>query len=178
MFHGGGVYSGVLGYANGLKLLTPTVKALHILTNTCIKYADKYDILFNVKKSLLMIYKCTKNCPLDPAIIINDVQVPRVHEGIHLGHKLSDDIYKFSSTKCVEDFNRQSNIFLVILSIPTLISEMPYFKIIALLFMAIKFYHYLAIVWRISIQLGELRCVESGGFHGELIIICYLILLV
>ncbi len=59
-----------------------------------------------------MIYKCTKNCPPDPAIIINEVQVPRIHEVIHLGHKLSEDIYKFSSTKCVEDFNRQSNIFL------------------------------------------------------------------
>ncbi len=59
-----------------------------------------------------MIYKCTKTFPPDPAIIINDVQVPRVHEVIHLGHKLSEDIYKFSSTKCVEDFDRQSNIFL------------------------------------------------------------------
>ncbi len=59
-----------------------------------------------------MIYKCTKNCPPDLATIINDVQVPRVHEVIHLGHKLSGDIYKFSCAKCVEDFNRQSNIFL------------------------------------------------------------------
>ncbi len=59
-----------------------------------------------------MIYKCTKNCPPDPAVKINDVQVPQVHEVIHLGHKLSDDTYKYSSTKCVEDFNRQSNIFL------------------------------------------------------------------
>ncbi len=58
-----------------------------------------------------MIYKCTKNCPPDPAIIINDVQVPQVHEVIHLGHKFSDDIYKFSPTKCVEDFNRQSTTF-------------------------------------------------------------------
>ncbi len=59
-----------------------------------------------------MIYKCTKHCPPDPAIIINDVTVIMVHEVIHLGHKLSDDIYKFSFTKCVEDFNGQSNIFL------------------------------------------------------------------
>ncbi len=38
--------------------------------------------------------------------------MPGVHEVIHLGYKLSKDIYKFSSTKFVEDFNRQSNIFL------------------------------------------------------------------
>ncbi len=111
-------------------------------------------------------------CPTDPAIIINDVQVPRVHEVIHLGHKFSDDIYKFRSIKCVEDFNRQSNNFQQILNMPTLILAMPYFRIIALRFMAVKFFHYLAIVWRISIQHEELLCVESGGFHGELIIIC------
>ncbi len=65
-----------------------------------------------MEKSLLIVYKCTNNCPPDPAIIINDVQVPWVHGVIHLRHKLSDDIYKFGSTKCVEDFNRQSNNFL------------------------------------------------------------------
>ncbi len=60
-----------------------------------------------------MIYKCTKYCPAGPPIIINNVQVTLVHEVIHLGHKLSEDIYKFNSTKCfVEDFNRQSNVFL------------------------------------------------------------------
>ncbi len=59
-----------------------------------------------MEKSLLMIYKCTKNCPPDPTIIINDMQVPKVHEVIHLVHKLSDDIYKFSSTKCVEDLKK------------------------------------------------------------------------
>ncbi len=146
--------------------------------SVCIEYAAKYYILFIGKKSLLMIYKCTKNCTSDPAIKINDVQVPQVHEVIHLGHKLSDDIYKFSSTKCLEDFNRQSNIFLAKFKYANSNIRMPYFRIIALLFMPVKLYHYLAIVWRISIQLGELRCVESGGFHGELLIICYLILLV
>ncbi len=105
------MFHGPFGYADDLKLLTPTVQALHMLTNIFIEYAAKYDILFNGENSLLMIYKCSKNCPPGPAIIINDVQVPWVHKVIHLGHKLSEDIYKFSSTKCVEDFNRQSNIF-------------------------------------------------------------------
>ncbi len=66
-----------------------------------------------------MIYKCTKIALL---ILINDMQVPWVHEIIRLGHNLSEDIYKFTSTKCVEDFNRQANIFFCqILSMPTLI---------------------------------------------------------
>ncbi len=45
---------------------------------------------------------------------------------------------------------------------PTLNSEMPYFRIIALVLVAVKFYHYLAIVWRTPIKHGELLCVESG----------------
>ncbi len=32
-----------------------------------------------------MIYRCTKDCPPDPLIIINELQVPWVHEVIHLG---------------------------------------------------------------------------------------------
>ncbi len=58
LFHGG-VYSGAFGYVDDLKLFTPTVQALHILCIICIEYAAKYDILFNGRKCLLMIYKCT-----------------------------------------------------------------------------------------------------------------------
>ncbi len=49
---GGGVYSGPFGCADDLKLLTPIVQGLHTLTNICIEYAAKYDILFNGKKNL------------------------------------------------------------------------------------------------------------------------------
>ncbi len=49
-----------------------------------------------------MIYIRSKNRPPDPAIIINEV--------IHLEPEFSEDIYNFSSTKCV-DYNRQLNIF-------------------------------------------------------------------
>ncbi len=43
-------------------------------------------------------------------------------------------------------------LFLEILSMPTLISEMRYFRLIALLFMAVQFYHYLAIVKTFSMM--------------------------
>ncbi len=75
----GGVYSGAFGYADELKLLTHTVQALHILTNICIEYAAKYDILFNGKKSLLMIYKCTKNFLL---IQLSQLMMCRYHRSM------------------------------------------------------------------------------------------------
>ncbi len=104
------VHSG-FGYADDLKLLTPSVHALKILANICERYATKYDIIFNGKKSQLIIYKCKQAQPPDPGIFINNVKVPRVSEVIHLGQCLNEDIYKFSANKCVEDFNRHCNMF-------------------------------------------------------------------
>ncbi len=71
----------------------------------------KFDVLFNGKKSLLIIYKCTKSKPSNPGIVINNVRVPRVDKVILLGHYMCEDIYKFNASNCVSYFNRQSNMF-------------------------------------------------------------------
>ncbi len=71
-------------------LLTPRVNSLNILVDICKNYAAKYDVMFNAKKSLLIIYKCTHRKPPDPNIYINNVKVPCVNEVIHLGHNLQN----------------------------------------------------------------------------------------
>ncbi len=108
----GGVFAGATGYADDLKLLTPSVNTLKILATICEQYAKKFDVLFNDKESLLIIYICTKSQPPDLGIVINNVRVPRVDEVILLWHYMCEDIYKFNASKCVSDFNRQSNMFL------------------------------------------------------------------
>ncbi len=55
----GRVFVDTTGYADYLKLLTPSVNALNILVDVCKNYAAKYNVMFNIKKSLLIIYKCT-----------------------------------------------------------------------------------------------------------------------
>ncbi len=40
----GGAFAGGFGYADDLKLLTPSVHALRILANICEKYAAKYEV--------------------------------------------------------------------------------------------------------------------------------------
>jgi hypothetical protein len=55
---------------------------------------------------MLIIYKYTRSRPPDPNIYLNNIKVPRVNDVIHLGHHLSEDIYKFDASKCVRDFNR------------------------------------------------------------------------
>ncbi len=67
--------------------------------------------MFNAKKSLVIIYKCTRTKPPDPNIYINNVKVPRVNEVIHLLHNLSEDIFKFNASKRFPDFNRQCNMY-------------------------------------------------------------------
>ncbi len=84
---------------------------MHSIFYICKNYAAKYDVIFNAKKSLLIIYKCTQRKPPDPNIYINNVNVPCVNEVIHLGHNLSEDISKFNASKCVADFNRQCNMY-------------------------------------------------------------------
>ncbi len=86
-------------------------------------------------------------------------------EVLHLGHKPSDDIYKFSPNKCVDDFLIDCQIFfLLILCMPTRISEMPYFRIIALLFVAVKFYHYL--VMCMKYDNNTVKTISMMGVNG------------
>ncbi len=87
----GGVFAGASGYADDLKLLTPSVKALKILDIICEQYANKFDVLFNGKKGVLIIYKCTMSQPPNPGIMINNVRVTRVDEVIILGHYICED---------------------------------------------------------------------------------------
>ncbi len=89
----GGVLTGVTGYADDLKLLTSSMKALKILATRCEQYADKFDVLFNGKKSLLIIYKCTRSQHPNPDIIINNVRVPRVDEVFLLEHYMCRKIF-------------------------------------------------------------------------------------
>ena len=47
------MYIGVLGYADDLTLLSPSVNALSKMVGICEEYAKEYDIMFNCKKQLV-----------------------------------------------------------------------------------------------------------------------------
>ena len=52
----GSVYAGASAYADDFKLLAPSVEALNIMLNICIKYAKDHDVIFN-DKSQLIVFK-------------------------------------------------------------------------------------------------------------------------
>ncbi len=103
---------GASGYADDLKLLTHSERALRISDVICEKYAKRYDVLFNGKKGMLTFHKYIRSKPLDHGIMINNIRAPRVHEVIPLGHQLNEDICTFDTSKYVSDVNRQCNILL------------------------------------------------------------------
>ncbi len=104
-----GCYMGGV-FGDDLKLLTPSVNALIILVDICKNFAAKYNVKFNAKKSLLIIYKCIWGKPPDPNIYTNNVKVPRINEVI-ISVKIYHCIFKFNASKYVADFNRQCNMY-------------------------------------------------------------------
>ena len=110
----GKVFAGAFGYADDLVELSPSVSTLHKMVGVCERYADKYDVIFNAKKSQLIVYGCSQSKPPNPEIRISGKTVEVVNGAIHLGHFLSDNISDFRTSKCIGDFNRQCrrNMFL------------------------------------------------------------------
>jgi Reverse transcriptase (RNA-dependent DNA polymerase) len=47
----GGIFAGVLAYADDLSLLSPTPNGIHQLLAICESYANEFDIVFNGAKS-------------------------------------------------------------------------------------------------------------------------------
>ncbi len=99
----GGVFAGVFSYADNLKLLTPTV---YQMAHICENYAKRYDTTFNAKKSEVIIYKAYNVNPPDPCVVINGAPVKGFNNVIHLGHLLTENVYEFNVSKCIDDFNR------------------------------------------------------------------------
>ncbi len=54
------VFAGTFGYADDLKLLTPTIRAMSKMVIICEQYAARYDVMFNAKQSQVIIYSCSE----------------------------------------------------------------------------------------------------------------------
>ncbi len=91
--------------------------------------------------------------PPDPNIYINNAKVPHVNDVIHLGHKLSEDIFKFNASKCVADFNCQCNMYFAKFKYAN--SNMCCSINTALHSMVVKFSPCLTVVWKTFIMDGE-----------------------
>ncbi|CAH2236384.1 jg10764 [Pararge aegeria aegeria] len=81
-------------------LLSPSISALRKLLRICENYAESHGLLYNVKKSELLVFK-SKGSSVDdvPAVTINGVFLNRVMEFRYLGHLITED---FNDNKDIE----------------------------------------------------------------------------
>ncbi len=64
-----------------------------------------------LKKGQVIIYKAYNLKPPDPCVVINRAPVKCLNNVIHLGHLLTENVYEFNVSKCINDFNHQCNMF-------------------------------------------------------------------
>ena len=55
--HMGNHYTGGIGYADDLTLLTPTRSGLKVLIEICEQYADDYCVTFHCAKSMYLVFR-------------------------------------------------------------------------------------------------------------------------
>ncbi len=105
----GQYFCGAVGYADDIILLCPTLSGLRKMVNVCERYAQQHDVLFNGKKSKLLVFGSKE--PKDVNVSVNGQNVPLCDTAVHLGHMLST-IDKY---ECVKDgvkrFNSSVNSF-------------------------------------------------------------------
>ena len=107
----GGAYAGIFYYADDLKTLAPSVRAMRTMLSICLNYAERYDVKFN-DKSQLIVYKSKVDDIPVPTVKINGAELQAVESVMHLGHILNEHIFECDASKCVKDFNVQTNLFL------------------------------------------------------------------
>ncbi len=98
----GSVFAGAFDYADDLKLLTPTIRAMSKMV-ICEQYAWRYDVMFYAKKSQVIIYSCSAQKSCNPNITVTGKNVDVVHSVIHLGHLMTNNIYDFNLSNCIGD---------------------------------------------------------------------------
>ena len=81
-----------LFYADDLALMCPSQMGLQELLETCEKYAQEHDIIFNTKKSVVLIRRSNvlKNAVVSPFMLCNE-GLKEVNETRYLGHFITAD---------------------------------------------------------------------------------------
>ena len=98
----GNVFSGAIGYADDLVLLSPSLYVLRSMIKVCEKYAHDYDILFNPKKSKLMCFNVDDTSTINITLCKKPVEI--VDNVQYLGNVVSLDICNRHIDSIVQNF--------------------------------------------------------------------------
>ena len=107
--HIGDLCCGLIGYADDLLLLAPTIESLKHMFSVCEAYASEYDIKFNGLKSQLMVFgKINRNVN----VCVNGENVKVVSQMKYLGNIISYSIDDPLITNVRNDFVSKVDSFL------------------------------------------------------------------
>ena len=82
-----------LMYADDMVLIAPSTAALQILIKECHKFGIKHDMIFNPRKSAVMIFKNKNDRELNtPPFILNNEAIPVVEDYCYLGHIIDKEM--------------------------------------------------------------------------------------
>ena len=84
-------FFGSVGYADDVKLLSPSITGLQTLVNTCEQFSQEYDVTFNTKKTLCICYG-TEDVAGMRMVTLNGAFIPWQTEVKHLGNFLRYDL--------------------------------------------------------------------------------------
>ena len=89
----GGVFVGVVVYADDVVLLAPSRDAMQKMLNTCSEFASENNIKFSTSKSSVIYVTGERGAglPKPLPLLLNDCPLPWVERADHLGHTLHQD---------------------------------------------------------------------------------------
>jgi hypothetical protein len=108
----GNQYTGALAYADDITLLCPTLNGMQKMLDICETYANDYNILFNGKKSQLLLFN-GRGCNVNKGILkIFGDELKYCNNAVHLGHFISVDDREFIVKKSCSNFWKSFNMFM------------------------------------------------------------------
>lgn len=82
-----------ISYADDMVLLSPSVSALRKLLRVCEEYAESHGLVYNVRKSELMVFRASRKIPsCVPPMTLAGVALKRVTHFKYLGHIVEEDL--------------------------------------------------------------------------------------
>ena len=105
----GDVNCGMIGYADDVMLLAPTLESLKTMVQCCERYANNFHIRFNGKKSQLLIFGSHSQ---NITLYVNNELVNVVNEIKYLGHIISNKKNDPMIKSVKDDFVKKVNTFL------------------------------------------------------------------
>ena len=107
--HIGDTCCGIIGYADDILLLSPTVQTLERMIRVCETYACDFDIKFNGKKSQLMVFG---KCKGEINVRVNGEKLEVVNTMKYLGNVISNSVCDPMISNVKNDFTCKVNAFL------------------------------------------------------------------